>query len=319
MKMKTKHIIKYLFAIAAIITFMSCDNDAAWEPGPQVSPDNPGVFFMSDIPNNIPVGVTQAGELRDDHIKIKLGRDEFKATNELVVPITVRYHAPNLRAEESVKFEAGKTTAELIIHIDKPVDEKTVFPISLAIDENYGNPYKIFGESEARGGTRIDLSINMISLLGIATFTLEPTSGSTPPNFLSWEQEIYDNHDGTYTIPNFLYNNREPELDFTFSINPENNYIIPLNSFWHVPGSGSSARWYFYTGEDDTDEFRVEGFIPPAPGYDDNIRYVYFYTSDSTSYFGFWIDIDKKEGQMNGYARYQHASSGRFAIKFTWD
>lgn len=274
---------------------------------------------MSDTRTNIPIGVDRNGSLKDDHITITLGRDEFKAVNELVVPIIVRNQAPNLRAAESVKFEAGATTAELVIYIDTPVQGETIFPISLAIDENYGNPYKAYGDAEIGGSTRIDLSLNMISLLGIATFTLEATSGSTPPNFLPWEQEIYDNHDGTYTIPNFLFNNREPALDFTFGINPDNNYIIPLNPFWHVPGSGSSARWYFYTGEDDTEEFRVEGFIPAAPGYDDNIRYVYFYTSDSTSYFGFWMDIDNKEGEMNGYARYQHASSGRFTIKFTWD
>lgn len=314
-----KNIARNLFTLLVIILFVGCESNEEWTPGPQVSPDNPGVFFDSSNPTNIPIGVDRNGDLKEDHVTITLGRDEFKAASELVVPITVRYQAPNLKVAESVRFEAGATTAELKINIETPQEGTTIFPVSLEIDENYGNPYKSYGDGEIGGSTKIDLSLNMISLLGVATFTLEGTSGSNPPNFLPWEQEIYDNHDGTYTIPNFMLNNREPALEFVFSINPDNNYIIPLNKFWHVDGSDSSARWYFYTGEEDTAEFRVEAYPPYAPGDEDYLRYFYFYTSDTTSYFGFWMDVDNKEGEMRGYSRYNKASSGRFTIKFRWD
>ncbi|RNC66810.1 hypothetical protein [Proteiniphilum sp. X52] len=303
----------YLSVICAIITVISCDDSDKWKSGPQPAADNPGVYFDKDIPKVIELEANQQGVLIQEFVAIKLGRDESKAGPALRVPVRIRHADPNLTVAETAVFEAGSATAELTIHVGK-FEFKEQYAFSIEIDENYSNPYKVYGNDEKGGSTRLDAKIEVVSLVGEATFTPTDYSGSRKPEFTPFKHNIYDNRDGSYTIKNFLYNNSG--YDLTFSIDEENNIRPSISNGYH---DTDENRWYFYSENSSASSARIPCYIPGA-NPDDYVTYIYFYTADNpSSYTAFWLDLSTKTGRMMGYSRYSISSSGRIAFNISWE
>lgn len=306
---------KLLLILSSIIIITSCDKSDDWKPGPQVSADNPGVFFSSTTPRIIEVGASSTGELKKDYFTITMGRDEFKASAALSVPIIIKNAPTNMSVDETVKFEAGATTAQLKIKISS-FEFSTPYTISLEIDENYSNPYKSYGQGETGGSTKVDALIEVVSLLGEATFTPTDFSKAPATTFYPFVHKIYDNMDGTYTIKNFLYNNAGHNLDF--ELDESGNIKVAEDLGYHEKGTGSSARWNFYSGPSSSSSNYIPCYVPTEDPKE-LIRYIYFYTDPGYSYYNFNLDLEKKTGKMTGYARYELTSSGRVTFIISWN
>jgi hypothetical protein len=288
---------------------VSCDDGNDWKAGPQPAANNPGVYFDGSTPRIIELGATAEGVLRSETASVPVKRDEAKASNALQVPVKIRYAASNLTVTETVSFEAGSSSAELKVTIGE-FQFGQQYAFAAEIDENYSNPYK----NDSGGSSRIDAKVEVVCLLGRATFTPTDYSGSNQPQFIPFEHNIYDNQDGTYTIKNFLYNNAG--YNFSFSID-ENNNIRPLESNGYH--STDENRWYFYSENNSKESSRIPCYIPGADP-DDFVEYLYFYTAENTSsYTAFRMDLSTKTGRMMGYSRYNVSSSGRIAFNFTWE
>lgn len=300
-------------AMLTMIAVTSCEDSDNWEPGPQPAANNSGVYFDRKTPAVIEVEANQQGVLKKDHFTIKVGRDESKSTSALQVPITIHYAESNLTVSKTVDFEAGATTALLKIVIGEFEFSKK-YGFSIEIDANYANPYLSYEGMANGGSSRLDAKVEVVSVLGTATFTMADNSGSNIPKFYPFEHNIYDNQDGTYSIKNFLFNNAG--YDFDFSID-EDNSIRPLeNCGFHSTGD---YRWYFYSANVDASANRIPCYIPGA-NPDDYVTYIYFYTADNpSSYTAFWLDLSTKTGRMMGYSRYSVSSSGRIAFNISWE
>lgn len=303
----------YLLAMCAMITVISCDDSDKWEPGPQPAPNNPGVYFDKSTPKVIELESNQQGVLINEYAVVKLGRDESKTASALHVPIKIRYADPNLTVAETAVFETGSSTAELRINVGK-FEFKEQYSFSIEIDENYSNPYKVYDDDEKGGSSRLDAKIEVVSVVGRATFTPTDYSGSRKPEFIPFEHNIYDNRDGSYTIKNFLYNNSG--YNFTFSLDEENNIKPLASNGYHAT---DEDRWYFYSENSSASSARIPCYIPGA-NPDDYVTYIYFYTAEnSSSYTAFWLDLSTKTGRMMGYSRYSISSSGRIAFNISWE
>lgn len=295
-----------------MITSMSCDDNDKWEAGPQVASNNSGVYFAQSNPKIFEMEANENSELVQNYFTISLGRDKTKANSALEVPITVHYADPNLSISKVAYFEAGSAYTELKISMADFSISK-LYNFSIEIDANYADPYKVYEDEEDGGSSRLDAQVEVLSLLCTATFTPTDYSGSTVPEFIPFEQKIYDNQDGTYTIKNFLFNNAG--YNFTFTIDDEKNINPLISSGYH---SISDSRWYFYSANSDADANRIPCYIP-GNNVKDYITYIYFYTAENTtSYQDFWIDKITKTGRMMGYARYAVSSSGRIAFNISW-
>ena len=301
----------YLIVMLTIIIGTSCGDNNSWEPGPQPAANNAGVYFDRKIPNVIEVEANQQGVLMKDHFTIKLGRDEFKASSALQVPIRVHFADPTLTISKTVDFEAGASTALLKISVGE-FEFSTQYALSIEIDENFAHPYKSYEEMESGGSSRLDAKVEIVSVVGVATFTMADNSGSKKPEFFPFEHNIYDNQDGTYSIKNFLFNNAGYNFDFSLD---EDHSIRPLESSGYH--SLEDDRWYFYSENSSSSSSRIPCYIPGA-NPDDYITYIYFYAADNTSkYTDFWLDLSTKTGRMMGYSRYSESSSGRIAFNIT--
>ncbi len=287
-----------------MIMFMSCANDDKWSPGPQMASDNPGAYFDKSNPTSFQIEVDGDNELKQDYVIITLGRDKAKSASAIQVPITILSADANLSIPQTVEFAAGSTTAELKITMTEYEGGSSSF--SIEIDEDkYFNQY-------SDGYFQYSGQIKALVIL-TATFTPTDYSGSNKPEFTPFEQTIYDNQDGTYTIENFLFNNAG--YNFTFSVDSENN-IIPASTDGY--NDTSENRWYFYKANSSSSSNRIPCYIP-GNNASDYITYVYFYTKDNTSsYQAFSFDRTAKTGRMMGYARYSVSSSGRIAFNITW-
>lgn len=308
---KLKVFSKCLIILSVIFAINACDNSDDWKPGPEILDDNPGVFFSKETPMTIEVGASSSGELHSDFFTVALGRDETKSASAISVPIILRNVGSNMEVDKVVEFEAGSTTAELRIKITE-FEFSVPYQLSLEIDERYSNPYS----SILNGSSKIEAVVEVVSLVGEATFTPTNFSSNIVTTFLPFKHKIYDNMDGTYTIKNFLYNNAGHDVTFELD---ENGYIEVMKDIgYHEEGTGSSGRWYFYSGPSSSSSNYIPCFIPSEDPID-HIRYIYFYTAPGYSNFNFWLDLDKKEGKMTGYARYQLSSSGRVTFDITWN
>ncbi|NLA15883.1 MAG: hypothetical protein GX877_05025 [Bacteroidales bacterium] len=304
-----KHRITLLpLLMCLVLMTMSCTRIEPWEPGPLPAADNPGVFFDQSNPKLIEMGANAQGELSQNYFTITVGRDPFKASSALSVPVQVHYADPNLTVARTIEFPAGEIFTELEVSVGQ-YEFGVQYNVSMEIDEKYSNPYKVFAENESKGSSRIDLKMEVVCLAGIGTFTATDFSGSTPPQFYPFEHKIYDNQDGTYTIKNFLFNNAG--YDFRFSIDADNNFRPAEDCGYHSLGDD---RWYFYAANSDASANRIPCYIPGA-NPNDNVTYIYFYTAENTSkYTDFWLDLEGKRGRMMGYSRYSVSSSGRIAF-----
>lgn len=310
---KIYKIMACLVAMLTMIAVISCEDNDSWEPGPQPAANNSGVYFDQITPAVIEVEANQQGVLKKDHFTIKLGRDESKATSALKVPITINYAESNLTVSKTVDFEAGEATALLKINIGEFEFSKQ-YALSIEIDENFAHPYISYEDMANGGSTRLDTKVEVVSVLGTATFTMADNSGSNIPEFYPFEHVIYDNQNGTYSIKNFLYNNAGYNFDFSID---EDNSIRPLEECgFH---STDDNRWYFYSANADASANRIPCYIPGA-NPDDYVTYIYFYTADNpSSYTDFWLDLSTKTGRMMGYSRYSVSSSGRIAFNISWE
>lgn len=304
------------FLIIGLLTIMSvsCSDSDDWNPGPQPTSDNQGVYFDKSNSYIYEMAATKDLQLYQDYFVLSLGRDKSKAGSALQVPLIIHSSASNLSIPQTVEFAAGSATAELKIkmsdfEISKP------YKYSIEISEKYGNPYKSY-ENEDGGSTRWDGAVEVLCVLGDATFTPTDYSGSTQPKFIPFKHKIYDNLDGTYTIKNFLFN--KGGYNFTFSIDNENNIRPAADCGYHEASGTKDARWYFYSANNDASASRIPCYIPGADP-DDYVTYIYFYEAENTtSYQAFWIDTTTKTGRMMGYSRYSKSSSGRIAFNISW-
>lgn len=290
-----------------MMTSVACDDNNDWAAGPKPAADNAGVYFAKDSKYVFEMPADRNMQLTQDYFVVTMGRDANKAASALQVPIVVRSAQTNLNIPQTVEFEAGSTTAELRIKLND-FELATPYSFSVEVDAKYGNPY-----STKNGSTRLDAKVEVLCVLGDATFTPTDYSGTTKPEFVPFVHRIYDNLDGTYTIKNFLFNNAG--YDFVFSIDEGNNIRPDAAYGWH---DDEELRWYFYSAPNSASASRIPCYLP-GKNPDDNVTYIYFYTAEnSSSYQAFWIDVNTGKGRMMGYSRYTVSSSGRIAFNIAW-
>lgn len=291
---------------------ISCEDKDEWVPGPKSHTNNPGVYFDRNNPKVFEMEANTQLELIQDYFTIALGRDPDKISSALKVPIIVRNAGSNLSIPQTVEFTAGSSKAELKIHMTK-YELGVFYNLSVEIDNNYANPYRIYEDDEEGGSSRLDCKIEVLSLLATATFTPKDYSGTNKPKFIPFTQKIYDNLDGSYSISNFLFNNAG--YKFTFTLNEEKN-ILPIGSCGYH--SKEDNRWFFYSANSSASINRLPCYIPGNDA-NDNITYIFFYTAENTEpYQAFWLDLEAKKGKMMGYSRYSVSSSGRIAFDISW-
>jgi|GEM_PF-2409925 len=294
------------------IISVSCNDKDNCDSSPVPAANNPGVYFDKANPRIIEMEANQNLELVRDYFVVALGRDETKTGSALQVPITINYAKDNLTIPATVTFEAGSATTELHVNIGS-YDFGSQYDFSIEISADYSDPYKKYDTNEDGGSTKFDGKVEVVCLVGAATFTPTDYSGTTQPEFTPFEQKIYDNQNGTYTIKNFLYNNAGYAL--TFELDDENNIRPVTSSGYH---SISDNRWYFYSANSDASANQIPCYIP-GDNPTDNVTYIYFYTAENTtSYQDFWLDMDTQTGRMMGYSRYTVSSSGRIAFDISW-
>lgn len=302
----------------AVLLATSCDSSDNWEPGPLPLADNPGVYFDQNTPSLINA-MAEDGVLLENYIEVKVGRDDFKASTALSVPLIHKIVSPLLKVPATVEFEAGQVFTQLRIEFNAGYEVATPYELMLEIHPDYQDPYKEYAEGEEAGTPVLTTAIQVVSpiFLGNVTFEAKDFEKATSVVFHPFETELWDNFDGTYTFKNFLMNNKGH--DFTFRLDGTN--IEPVS----YPMEHAN-RWYFYSGEEgqaeDTSEFRITCHIPNDHAPDHYIRYLYFYDSRNTSsYQNFWLDLDKGEGKMTNYSRWSTSatSSGRFTFHVSWD
>lgn len=307
------NIIHGFWVVMCLFLVWSCDEDSNWTPGPEVNPDNPGVVFDANIPAVIEVEANQQGQLLSDYFTVPLLRDEGGSLPALEVPVIVHHASDNLIVSDKVVFEEGAATAFLEISVSE-FEIGVPYDLSLEIDGRFTNPYLSYDENEKGGSSRIDAKVEVVSILGVATFTASDQSGSNPAVYYPFEHKIYDNQDGTFVIKNFLFNNMG--YDFEFSVDDEMNIRPSESNGYHSVDDG---RWYFYSENSSSSSYRIPCYFP-GPNPDDYITYIYFYLAESTSsYQDFWLDLENKTGRMMGYSRYSVSSSGRVAFDITWE
>jgi len=284
--MKIRYNIAHGFWVVIFLFLVwSCGKDDSWAPGPNVNPDNPGVVFDGKIPTVIEVEANQQGELIDDQFTVPVFRDDQGTLSELEVPVIVRHASENLFVADKVIFDAGSSSAFLEISIGE-FEVGVPYHLSIEIDERFTNPYLAYDENEKGGSSRIDSKVEVVSILGVATFTSSDQSGSNPAVYYPFEHKIYDNQDGTYVIKNFLFNNMG--YDFEFSVDEEMNIRPSESNGYHSLDNG---RWYFYSENSSSSSNRIPCYFP-GPNPDDYITYIYFYLAESTSsYQDFWLDL----------------------------
>ena len=180
-----------LLAMFTIIAVTSCDDSDNWEAGPQPAPNNPGVYFSGKIPGVIEIEANSQGNLIKDHFTIELGRDKLKSNSALEVPVIIHYVHPNLTVSDKVVFEAGASTAQLKVVLDD-FEFATEYDLSIEIDEKFANPYLSYENMENGGSSRLDTKVQVLSLLGVATFKATPNSGSIKPDFYFFYQKYLD-------------------------------------------------------------------------------------------------------------------------------
>ena len=136
-----KNRIKNCFAIFLLLGFIaSCDNNDSWTPGPQIN--NAGVFFYLDESQSVEFDITEDGYLIGNTFLVNLRRDGRNAAAVLQVPITTVYADAGLSIPQSVTFEAGSATAELVITVTLPMmarGDRLIY--SLKFDDSFFNPY----------------------------------------------------------------------------------------------------------------------------------------------------------------------------------
>ncbi|NDV83477.1 hypothetical protein [Bacteroides sp. 51] len=306
---KIAKITAFLMAGLWITMFMSCSDDDKWNPGPEVSANNPGVYFDKSNPYITELGCSNQMILDADHITVLMGRDKNKTASALQVPIIVRRAASNLTIPQTVEFAAGQEFAELQIKLGE-WEVSTRYDFCIDISEEYADPYKLYTDTDG-GSSRYDAKMEVVCLLGTATFVPGEYGGSTKPQFTPFVHKIYDNLDGSYTIKNFLYNNAG--FSFTFSVDDDNKIIPDPECGYH---STSDNRWYFYSANSSSSSNYIPCYIPGA-NPSDNVSYIYFYTKGNKSE-GFWLDKETRTGKMVGYSRYSVSSSGVITFNFTW-
>lgn len=302
---KILKIATYLAAGLCISLTGSCDKEHKWDgAGPKPAADNPGVYFASSNKKTIEMESTETFAI------LKMGRDAAKTGSALEVPLTVHYAASNVSIPATVSFAAGEEFADLHLNV-ADFEISVPYAFSIELSPKYCNPYAI------SGSTRFDGRIEVVSILGNATFTPGGYSGSKKPEFVPFKQKIYDNQNGTYTIKNFLFNNAG--YSFTFSIDkeaPATMNIMP------APDCGfhdkSNNRWYFYSANADSSDNYIPCYIP-GNNPEDWITYLYFYAWQSTdSRKAFWLDIESKTGCLASYCRFTKSSSGIVKFDITW-
>ncbi len=305
-------LIAFLMSALLVIVSVSCSDDDEWEAGPQPAANNAGVYFDKSNPRIYQVETDKDHNLIQDYFSIVLGRDEAKSSSALQVPVIVRVADSNMTVPQTVNFAAGSSEAELKVSV-KDFDFGKFYNLSLEIDENYAHPYQHSEDDENGGSSRIDAKMEVVCLYATATFTPKDYSGSPKPEFVPFQQKIYDNLDGTYSIGDFLMNGVGRKM--TFSLDEDNNILPAINNGYH---DLSKNYWYFYSANASSSSNRIPCYIP-GNNPDDYITYIYFYTVESTSsYQAFWLDLDAQKGRMMGYSRYSVSESGRIAFDISW-
>ena len=308
MKKEIANIVLFLLLSCGAAS-VSCSDSDPWAPGLQPAANNQGVYFNKSNPR-----LAEASqETGSDQavFTLLLGRDASKAGSAIEVPITVLYASTHLSIPKSITLESGSSSAELIIGV-KEFEPGVKYEYSLEIDVNYADPYKLYDAgTSAAGSARFDgfVSVKPAPVL-LATAKFTPTAG---PSFVPFDQELWDNLDGSYSFKNFLCNNAGYSFDFTID-NAKN--IRPLiSSGYH---DVSQNRWYFSSTNNSSSSYYLPCYIPGAPS--DYVTYLYFYTAENTtSSQAFWIDLASKTGKMVGYSRYAIYSQGTITFDVLWN
>ena len=303
---------KYLFGyiIAALFITGCSNNENFYQPGPDVNPNSPKVYFNASNPG---VGNVDTG---DQYLNIAVSR--INTSGSITVPITVTWHSEGLTfPDQGVTFAAGEETAYFRVGYSNDLTYETPYPFGLAIEHSYTDPY----DSSIPGTVTFKGNLNRVEpwvLVANTTCTFQGTSGSNLAKFDNFTQALYKKElAGIFKFENWCLNGTgEPYGDLIFSV--RNNQMYPDPS---VGYHGESGRWYFYVPwatSDDT-SFQINGKLPTSTGV--YMTYFYLYTVGSTdSRFAMDFNEQAKTARLGGYSRYSSStfSSGAFMLHYTW-
>lgn len=302
--------IKYMYCTLlcfSVALLAGCNDDPEYTPGPQADNNSVSAYFPND------------GEYKKEFMMneeayeftVTVARE--KTDKAVTIPIRVLKKDDALSISESVTFNAGEGTAELNIKYNATAPEAGSYTYELQIDDIYTNPYSMVnGYPLAKGQMEI---IDYETIALNVKFTPGKYSGSNKPPFLPFYGDIlWSKALEMYTIRNFLNSG----YDFNFLLDEDGNVLPNPDEGVH---DTKQNRWYFYSGNEEKEQYRIPCRIPCEEGSkEDYITYIYFYTSKAaSSYYNFNIKLNEKKGDMMGYGRFKNASSGRINFELSWD
>lgn len=127
-------VLKIFGLLTIVASFAACSSND-FEPGTPATEGGERVYFSDPSLINAEVGLT------DNTYEIELSRED--GTNAITVPVksTCVGFENLISIPESVTFAEGEKTATLTISISDEMQTFTEYPITLAIDEAYTDPY----------------------------------------------------------------------------------------------------------------------------------------------------------------------------------
>lgn len=178
--------------LAVALGFTACSDKANtdYEPGPQTPANSMKVYFDSSNGNDFIFSPGEKGR-----VDLLLGRAD--TTQAAEVPIVCKKAAKGLSIPSTVKFEAGKQYALLVISSDS-LEENQKYDFELAIDEAYADHYTKLDGSTTFSGYLMEASWSTYVPSAVVSWK---AGGSD----LSWTTEIERlGSTNRYRIKNFL-------------------------------------------------------------------------------------------------------------------
>lgn len=246
-----KFLSKYsVLAIALLSMFVlgACSDDDDYTAGEDLPAGSTGAFFSKDNATDYNL------ESDPNTITLKIGRTD--STSAATVPIKVeRNDTSAITVPQSVHFEAGEGTTELVISTDGLTEDRT-YTLTLAIDSSETNVY-------ANGGAptftlRVMYGNPWKKVISGVRFYLSGYE-STFPQFTS---DVYEyNNENRFYIENFMGSGKN--LEFTFDgsgFNADDPLSSSGNISWTNPGyTDSENGWDYITDNDGNYGWSIEG------------------------------------------------------------
>lgn len=280
--------------MVAIMGLTSC-SDEDFQPGPQTSPDSPGVCFIDAQPYYF------VGETDEKYIaELELHRNS--KLGELTVPLTTLFKDEGLTLPSEAKFKDGEETTAVTIELTKNAGILTRYNFGIAVGESYGDYY-------ADGPGLVQMSSYMVVAQShTAECVLQDYNDFEIEISPTFTQTINKFGPGDFILKDFLSSGTTVIL--TVPSLTENSSGIG----GRITVSGKYAEWdedysAWYMGDD------IYYYVDMPDG--DFIDELWIYSLSSTNYY-----FDKKKGKatisLAVYAYFDSGEENYYVLQYTF-